>query len=66
MKCDICGCEHNEKIMLKVGLLHLKGSEDDYICPRCQYEISTFARSLQAVVNKVRLERNLINKLREK
>ena len=54
--CDICGCRHSEDILVRTGLLHMKGSEDDYVCPRCRTEIAHFARSLQAVVDKVRFE----------
>ena len=54
---DICGCKHEDNLLTRVGILHLKGSEDDYICPRCRTEIAKFARSLQAVVDKVRFER---------
>lgn len=55
MICPICRCNHKEKIMVKVTNLNLCGSEDDYICPRCRLELMAFARSLQAVANKVRL-----------
>ena len=49
MKCDICSCEYMPKELIRVGMLNLKGSEDDYICNRCKYELSKFARSLRAV-----------------
>lgn len=52
MKCDICGCEHRK--LIRIGILYLKGSEDDYICERCRLEISKFARSIQTIVRKVR------------
>jgi len=55
--CDICRCIHEEEILTRIGILHMKGSEDDYICPRCRTEIVHFACSLRAVADKVRFEK---------
>ncbi len=52
-RCDICGCKYSVSLW-RTSILHLKGSEDDYICNRCRHEIAKFARSLQAVVDNVR------------
>ena len=54
MNCPICSCNYEDKIMEKVSNLHLCGSEDDYLCPRCRLELGKFARSLQAVAQMVR------------
>ena len=54
MICPICGCNHEDKIMVKVTNLNLRGSEDDYLCPRCKIELVNFARSLQTIADKVR------------
>lgn len=54
--CDICNCGHKYDVLTRTGILHMKGSEDDFICDRCRLEIVHFARSLQAVAGKVRWE----------
>lgn len=55
-KCDICGCEHEFSRLKRVNMLNLKGSEDDYICNRCNLELVHFARSMQTIADKVRME----------
>jgi hypothetical protein len=55
-RCNICNCEYNENNLHRTGLLNLRGSEDDYICDGCKFELFRFARSLQTVANKVRFE----------
>lgn len=52
-RCDIYGCKDGQH---RTGLFNLKGSEDDYICNRCKFELTRFARSIQIVANKIRME----------
>jgi len=54
MKCNICNCEHEN--LIRICILYLRGSEDDYICERCRLELSKFARSMQKIADKVRWE----------
>ena len=54
-KCDICGCKHLSLNLIRINALNLKESEDDFICYRCKVELSNFARSMQAIADKVRM-----------